>query len=212
MREGSFKLAHFPGSPSPLSQSHVNQSILEMNRRSTVAMRNLIIIAVSLLIAAPLHAQKEQREPLTPAQQDQVAEAGIDPVARVGLYVKFLDEHSDSIRGLITRAHSAARVQRLNNDLEDFSALADELDDNLDVYSGRKADIRKSLKGLNEGIARWQAILRALPSEPGFELSLKEAFDAVGDLSDQAKQIGVDQDAYFKAHPDEKNQDRYEPK
>jgi hypothetical protein len=175
------------------------------------------LVAVSLLIVslfgtAPLHAQKEKPEPLTPAQQDQIAEAGIFPVVRVGLYVKFLDEHSDTIKGLITRAHTTARIQRLNGELEDFAALADELDDNLDVYSERKADIRKSLKGLNEGIARWQAILHALPSEPGFELSLKEAFDSVGNLSDQAKQISTDQEAYFKAHPDEKNQDRYEPK
>jgi hypothetical protein len=171
-----------------------------------------MLVANSLLVTALLHAQKEKREPLTSAEQDQIAEAGIFPVVRVGLYVKFLDEHSDTIRGLITRAHTTARIQRLNGELEDFAALADELDDNLDVYSERKADIRKSLKGLNEGIARWQAILHALPSEPGFELSLKEALDSVGDLSDQARQIGTDQDAYFNAHPDEKNQDRYEPK
>ncbi len=172
----------------------------------------LSLLAIPLFGTAPLSAQKEKPEPLTPAQQDEVAEAGIFPVVRVGLYVKFLDEHSDTIKGLTARAHTTARIQRLNSELEDFAALADELDDNLDVYSERKADIRKSLKGLNEGVARWQAILHALPSEPGLELSLKEAFDSVGDLSDQAKQIGTDQDAYFKAHPDEKNQDRYEPK
>jgi hypothetical protein len=175
-------------------------------------MRTLVAILLSLLIAAPLVAQKEKREPLTEAQQDQIAEAGIDPVARVDLYVKFLDDHSDTIKGLTTRAHTAARIQRLNGELEDFAALIDELGDNLDVYSGRKADIRKSLKGLNEGIARWQAVLHGLPSEPGFELSLKEAFDSIGDLSDSAKQITADQEAYFKAHPDEKGQDRYEPK
>jgi len=177
---------------------------------TTLAAVSLLVF--SLFAAAPLHAQKEKPEPLTPDQQDQIAEAGIFPVERVGLYVKFLDEHSDIIKGLITRAHTTARIQRLNGELENFAALADELDDNLDVYSERKADIRKSLKGLNEGVARWQAILHALPSEPGFELSLKEAFDSVGDLSDQAKQISTDQEAYFKAHPDEKNQDRYEPK
>ena len=60
-------------------------------------MRTLAAILFSLLIAAPLAAQKEKREPLTDAQQDQIAEAGIDPVARVGLYVKFLDDHSDTI-------------------------------------------------------------------------------------------------------------------
>jgi hypothetical protein len=175
-------------------------------------MRTLVAIFFSMLIAAPLAAQKEKREPLTQAQHDQIAEAGIDPVARVGLYVKFIDDHSDTIKGLITRAHTTARIQRLNGELKDFAALIDELDDNLDVYSERKADIRKSLKGLNDGIARWQAVLHALPSEPGFELSLKEAFDSIGDLSDSAKQITTDQEAYFKAHPDEKNQDRYEPK
>jgi len=175
-------------------------------------MRTLVAILLSLLIAAPLVAQKEKREPLTEAQQDQIAEAVIDPVARVDLYVKFLDDHSDTIKGLTTRAHTAARIQRLNGELEDFAALIDELGDNLDVYSGRKADIRKSLKGLNEGIARWQAVLHGLPSEPGFELSLKEAFDSIGDLSDSAKQITADQEAYFEAHPDEKGQDRYEPK
>jgi len=175
-------------------------------------MRTLAAILFSLLVAAPLAGQKEKREPLTEAQQDQIAEAGVDPVARVGLYVKFLDDHSYTIKGLITRAHTPARIQRLNGELEDFAALVDELDDNLDVYSERKADLRKSLKGLNEGVARWQAVLHALPSEPGFELSLKEAFDSIGDLSDSATQITTDQEAYFKAHPDERGQDRYEPK
>ena len=88
----------------------------------------------------------------------------------------------------------------------------DELGDNLDVYSERKADIRKALKPLNEGVARWQKSLHDLPSEPGFELSFKDALDSANDLSDQAKQITADQEAYFKAHPDEKGQDRYEPK
>ncbi len=175
-------------------------------------MRNLAAILFCLLLAPPLAGQSQKREPLTQDQQEQIAEAGIDPVARVGLYVKFLDERSDTIRGLIKRAKSPARAHRLDDELQDFAALLDELGDNLDVYSERKADLRKSLKGLNEGITRWQGVLHDLPSELGFELSLKEALDSVGDLSDQAKQITSDQDAYFKAHPDEKGQDRYEPK
>jgi hypothetical protein len=175
-------------------------------------MRTLAAILFSLLIAAPLHAQSAKREPLTEAQQDQIADLGGDPPDRINLYVKFIDDRSDTIKGLITRAHTAARVQRINGELEDFAALIDELGDNLDVYSERKADIRISLKPLNEGIARWQGVLHALPSEPGFEISLKEALDSIGDLTDQAKEITSDQDAYFKAHPDEKNQDRAEPK
>ena len=163
-------------------------------------------------MAAPIAAQKQKREPLTEKQQDQIEEAGIDPVARVDLYVKFLNEYSDTIKGLIPRAKSTARSHRIDDELQDFSALMDELGDNLDVFSQRKADLRKSLKDLRESIEHWQTILHDLPSEPGFELSLKEAIDSANDLADQAKEITTDQEDYFKAHPDEKGQDRAEPK
>ena len=175
-------------------------------------MRAIAAILYCLLIAAPLSAQKEKRDPLTDAQSQQIAEAGIDPVARVDLYVKFINERSDTIRGLIKRAKGPARSRRIDGELQDFSALMDELGDNLDVLSGRKADLRKSLKGLGEGVDRWQGVLRDLPSEPGFEVSLKEAFASSNDLADETKQITADQEAYFKAHPDQKGQDRYEPK
>ena len=175
--------------------------------------RVLSLLAIGYwLFPASLAAQKQKREPLTETQQDQIAEAGIDPVVRVILYVKFLDGYSDTIQGLIKRAKSPARSRRIDDELQDFTALMDEFSDNLDLYSQRKADIRKSLKALNEGIQRWQGVLHDLPSEPGFELSLKDASASASDLADQIKQINTDQEAYFKAHPDEKGQDRAEPK
>jgi ABC-type transporter Mla subunit MlaD len=174
-------------------------------------MRTLAAIVLCLLTAAPLAAQKEKPEPLSDAQQDQIAEAGIDPVARVDLFVKFLNERADTIRGLIKRAHSTARSERVADELQLFTALMDELGDNLDMYSQRKADIRKSLKGLNDGVKQWQGVLHDLPSEPGFELSLKDALASASELADQTRQLTSDQEAYFKAHPNQKGQDRYEP-
>lgn len=175
-------------------------------------MRVLTLTLLSLLLAVPLHAQKEKREPLTETQQEQIAEAGIDPVSRVDLYVKFLNERADTIKGLTTRGHSSARSYRLDNELQDFAALMDELGSNLDLYSDRKADVRKSLKGLNESIQRWQSILNGLHSESGFELARQDAIEASSDLSQQAKQLTSDQTAYFDLHKDEKGQDRAEPK
>jgi hypothetical protein len=175
-------------------------------------MRASILIALSLLLAAPMCGQKQKREPLTEKQQEEIAEAGIDPVVRTDLYVKYLNERADAIKSLTPRGHSSARSYRLDDELQDFSALLDELGDNLDVYSDRKADVRKSLKGLNEGIQRWQAILNGLPSEPGFELARRNAIESSNDLSAQAKQLTADQTAYFNAHKDEKGQDRAEPK
>jgi hypothetical protein len=179
-------------------------------------MRTLASILLALLttapIAVPLMAQKVKPEPLTDAQQEQIAEAGIDPVSRVNLYVKFINERADTIKGLTPRGHSAARGSRLDDELQDFSSLIDELGDNLDVYSDRKADIRKSLKPLNESIVQWQSILKALPSEHAFEIPLRDAIESSSDLADQTKKLTADQTAYFDLHKDEKGQDRYEPK
>ncbi len=175
-------------------------------------MRILAAILFSLLVAVPLSAQRQKREPLTEAQQEKIAEAGIDPAGRVDLYVKFLNDRADTIKGLIPRAHTAARGSRLDDELTNFAALVDELGDNLDVYSDRKADIRKSLKPLNDSIERWQALFKSVPSEQAYEISLHEAIESSNDLADQVKKLTAEQTAYFELHKDEKGQDRYEPK
>ena len=90
-------------------------------------MRLFLVSLFCLLLSAPLAAQKQKREPLTEKQQDQIEEAGSDPAARVDLYVKFLNDYSDTIKGLIPRAKSAARARRIDDELQDFAALMDEL-------------------------------------------------------------------------------------
>jgi hypothetical protein len=175
-------------------------------------MRRIALVFLCLLVSAPLFAQKQKREPLTDAQVEKIAEAGIDPDARVALYTEFLKEKADAIKALGKRASSDARSSRLSDALEDFSALMDELGDNLDVYTDRKADIRKSLKALSEATPGWQNMLRALAGEPGFSLARKEAIESGEDLASQADRLLKEQADYFNQHPDEKGQDRVEPK
>ncbi len=176
------------------------------------AFRRVTPILMSLLWVAPLLAQKEQRPTLTGPQIEQIREAGIDPIQRVKLYTKFIDERMEAIKGLSLRARSAARARRLDDELQSLTALMDELGSNLDQYGDRKADLRKSLKPLTEATQRWLDVLRALPTEPVFDLSLKEAIDSRQDLADQATQLLREQTEYFKLHKDEQGQDRAEPK
>ena len=175
-------------------------------------MRSAAAIFLCLFLAVPQYAQKQKREPLTEVQIEKIAEAGIDPNARVALYTQYLNEHADAIKALTNRKVSDARASRLNDALEDFTALMDELGDNLDLFSDRNADIRKSLQPLTEATARWQGILRALAGEPAFNLARKEAIESGEDLSGQAKRLLQEQTDYFKQHPDEVGQDRAEPK
>lgn len=174
--------------------------------------RRFALILLGLLVAVPLHAQKEMREPLTEAQIEKIREAGIEPDERVKLYTQFLDEHADVIKGLTNRGKSAARGRRLDDELQDFTALMDEFGSNLDVYSDRHADIRKSLKPLPAATQRWLGILRALPGEPSFDLARKEAIESGEELADQSTRLLREEDEYFALHKDEQGQDRAEPK
>jgi hypothetical protein len=172
-------------------------------------------VALALLflpLSTSLVAQKEQRQPLTEAQIEQIREAGIYPSARIALYTKFLNEHADVIKSLTNRAKSQARSKHLDDELLDFTALMDELGDNLDQYADRKADLRPALKPLTEAVPRWLGILRALAGESGFDLSRKEAIESGQDLADQATRILSEQTEYFNLHKDEKDQERAEPK
>ena len=172
----------------------------------------LAVPLFALLPAVPLAAQKEKPEPLTEVQIDEIREAGIDPNQRVGLYTKYTGEHADTIKSLTDRAQSPSRAKRIDEELQDLTALMDEFGSNLDVFSERHADIRKSLKLLTEATDRWLGILRALPGEPSFDLARKEAIESGEDLADQAKRLLTEQTEYFNLHKDEQGQDRAEPK
>ncbi|MGB6193210.1 MAG: hypothetical protein WBF42_12140, partial [Terracidiphilus sp.] len=173
--------------------------------------RFLLVLVCSAALAPSLAAQKDERQPLTQAQVDQIREEGIYPDERIRLYTKFIGEHVDTIKSLSSRGHSSARAHRLDDVLQDLTALMDELGSNLDQYGDRKADLRKSLKTLNEVAPRWLEALNGIASERTFELSRKEAIDSGKDLSDQVSQLFKEQTDYFDIHKDQRGQDRAEP-
>ena len=174
--------------------------------------RSFAMMLAFLLLSAPLCAQKEKREPLNEKQIEEIREAGIDPNKRVSLYTKYLDEHALTIKGLSSRVRSDQRAHRLDGELQDLTALMDELGSNLDVYSDRKADIRKALKPLYESSQRWLGILRGLAGEHDFDLARKEAIESGEELADQVTRLQNEQTEYFNLHKDERQQERAEPK
>jgi hypothetical protein len=174
--------------------------------------RSALLAGLFLCLSSALLAQKQARQPLTEPQIEEIREAGIDPAGRVKLYTKFVGEHVETIKSLTNRAHSATRSRRLDDELQDLTALMDELGANLDQYGQRKADMRVALKPLSQDAPHWLEVLQALPTEPGFDLSRKEALESGKDLADQSAQLLKEQVEYFNVHKDERGQDRAEPK
>lgn len=173
--------------------------------------RSIFAVALCLGLSAGASAQRQHRDTLTANQIDQIREAGIDPNLRIALYTKFLNERSDALKKLSGRASSRARSQKLDNQLQDFTSLMDELGSNLDQYGDRKADMRPALKKLNGATPQWLSMLKALPDEVAFDESRKEAIESCQDLSDDAKQLETEQLVYFKTHKKQKGQERAEP-
>ena len=77
--------------------------------------------------------------------------------------------------------------------LEDFTALLDEIEDNVEMYASHKADMRKGLTLTIEATSEWQIKLRRLKEQsPPEELDqysfvLANASDAVKDVGDDTR-------------------------
>jgi hypothetical protein len=182
-----------------LSGKQVNRQVL------------FLLAAISIFLPTSI-AQHEKREPLTEAQVIEIREAGLYPADRIRLYTKFLDEKAEKIKALAKRGRSINRTQALDDQLQDFTALMDELGSNLDQYSERKADLRRAMKPLVESSAKWMVILHALAGEPGFDVARKDAIESADEISAEAARIQTEQESYFATHKDERGQERSEPK
>ena len=167
-----------------------------------------LLFAILISSGAIVHAQHVRTASLTEAETEQVREASIFPDERVKLFTKFLEDRAEKIKSLTNRPRSAQRVLKLDDSLQDFTALMDETGSNLDQYSDRHSDIRKALKALTDATPRWLTILRVLPGENGFDLARKEAIESGEELADQATRLLHEQNDYFATHKDEKNQER----
>jgi len=167
-------------------------------------------LLLSLLVPAsvPVYAQHVRTANLSESEIEQVREAAVLPDTRVKLYTKFLEERAGKIKDLTSRPRSSQRVLKLDDALQDFTALMDEMGSNLDQYSDRHSDIRKALKPLSEAVPRWVNILRTLPGESGFDLARKEAIESGEELADQSNRLLREQIEYFAIHKDEKDQER----
>lgn len=179
--------------------------------RQTGYIRCILLALLCAGLATAASAQKEKRQTLTDAQVEKIREAGIYPNIRIKLYTDFLDERAERIKRLTNQGKARGRAQRLDDELQDFSALLDELGSNLDQYGERKADMRPALKNLNDLAPKWLSILKALAGEPQFDEARKEAIEADEDMVDQAKRLMTEQETYFATHKKEKGQERAEP-
>ena len=149
--------------------------------------------------------QRDKNDPLSDGESDQIAELRDQPVARIKLYQKFIQQRIDAIKDLGTNPKAEDRKAQLRSRYEEFTRLSDELQDNLDTFDEAHADLRKALKDLVPATEKWPDVLKAASSDPTYEFSRKTALDAAQSTSDQAKKLYEEQQKYFAEHKNESN-------
>jgi hypothetical protein len=163
-----------------------------------------IILLVLLLAMASLAARK--RDPLTDAEADQLREVALEPQKRLKLYIKFAEARLVAIDQLRADPKFAdGRGRKIHDLLEDFTAILDEINDNLDTYQGKpltkddRKDFKKGLKDVVEADDKFDLKLRTLKSAAEtdaqtkkeateFQFALQDAQEALKSSGDMARE------------------------
>jgi hypothetical protein len=167
-----------------------------------------LILPVCLALTVPLHAQSNDNA-LSEGEVEQLRTAAYVPNDRVLVFIKFLDDRNKDIQTLFAHPRKPGREQDTHDLLEQFTAIADELNDNLDDYGPHHRDIRKALPKLLDATERWSSNLKTPPDNETYNVSRKLALEAVRDLREEATRLIEEQKTWFAAHPpakEEKNQ------
>lgn len=169
-------------------------------------------LTVIVLILSAVAAFARKRDPLTEAEADQLRQVRLEPYLRLKLLVKFTEARLDNIDQLRNDPKQAdGRGARVRELLEDFTALVDELNDNLDQYEGERLD-KDQLKGFRKGLKevisaedRFHARLRSLKhdmeTDPqtkaesrDYMFSLRDAEDALKSSLDIAREYAKEKE------------------
>lgn len=148
---------------------------------------------------APAISQRT-RDPLTDKEVDDLREAAQEPQKRMKLLISFAKARMEMIEHMRSDPQLAGEnYSEMHRLLQDVTSLVDEVDDNLDMYDDRSADLRKPLKAVIEMDSEFQLKLRTLKetSTPAqlktYGFALDTALDAVNESGDSAREMLQDQ-------------------
>jgi hypothetical protein len=167
-------------------------------------LRRILFALAFLALALPLHAQSKDNA-LSDGEIEQLREAAYIPNDRVLIFIKLLDARTKAIQELFAHPRKPGREQDTHDLLEQFTSIADELNDNLDDYGPGHRDIRKALPKLLDATERWASNIKQPPENAVYDLSRKLALESIRDIREEATQLVEDQKTWFAAHPPPKD-------
>jgi ABC-type transporter Mla subunit MlaD len=163
-------------------------------------------IAFGLLLALPscvaARSQDDTAGPMSQAEIESLRDTSYIPVDKIRAFEKMLDDREKLIDDLLKKGRGPDFARDMHDAMDQFGAIADELNDNLDDFNDQHRDVRKALPKLIQEVDRWSTSLRAAGEDDRYNVVRRIALDNLKDTRDIAQDLQSSQEAYFKAHPD----------
>jgi hypothetical protein len=161
-----------------------------------------ILLAVLSLLPAPQRAVAQTKESvLTYKEIEQLREVSYFPDEKVAVFIGFLDDRSKAIQDIFNKPRRPGREEDVHDLIEQFNAIADELEDNVSDFRSSHRDLRKVLPKLVAATERWGTGIKSPPDDKTYSLSRKLALDAIKDIHDDAVEAIDEQKDWFQKHP-----------
>lgn len=168
--------------------------------------RSALLALLLTLAALPGFAQRGQHDPLNQKEVDELRDTNQEPDKRLPLIVKFARERLDAALAARSNPKLAAadRTAAIRSSLQDFLSIYDELNDNLDMYTDQKEDLRKPLKMVIAGDGEFRVKLNQVrqasaPDEMNtYGFVLTSALQAVSDGAAEHRELQQEQEAAAK--------------
>src|ERR1700723_3381685 len=167
-------------------------------------LRRLPLTLILLAFTWAAYAQRDDSG-LSENEIEQLRDSAYIASDRILVFIKLLDTRNKAIQDLFAHPRKPGREQDTHDLLEQFTSIADELNDNLDDYGPHHRDIRKALPKLLEATERWASNIKQPPEDPAYDLSRKLALESIRDIREEATQLVEDQKTWFAAHPPAKD-------
>jgi hypothetical protein len=168
-------------------------------------MRPAYLLLFGMIALAPVCLAQHNPTSLSEKEEEAVRDAADDPAKRVAVYQAIIEARIKRIQDILADKRAQGRREDIRESMSDIAGLVDELEDNLDEYDGKHRDLRKPLPKLLDATLRWESVLKQPPVDDRYDLVRKLALESVADIKKDADELIPAQQAYFKAHPPDKN-------
>ncbi len=174
-------------------------------------MRKVVVLLLLLgLGTAAGGSQVHRKEYLTEEEQDRIRDTGLDPVARIKLFLTFAADRLQKFQAAVASSETKDRSATLNDLLSAYTSCVDDATDTFDLNLGRRVDLRKAIQAARQQLPGFLAQLEEFKQKATSDVelvqdTLEDSITATQEAIAQVDKAAKEQPAPEKPKKGDKN-------